>query len=220
MIPIYIGYDKTETVAYHVLAHSILSRSSVPVQIIPLNKDNLKQHYWRPRGEYDSTDFSNSRWIIPHLQNYRGWAIFMDCDMLCLADIADLWAQRDTHYSVMVKKHNHVPVEERKFLDQVQTKYDRKNWSSLMLFNCAACTPLTKHIVNTQSPGLWFHQFSWVPDDEIGEIDGDWNLLVGYDQKVVDPQLVHYTSGGPWHGYDVDYSDLWEAERREMCGAS
>lgn len=210
MIPIYIGWDKKEPVAYHVLADSIIRNSSEPVSISPLNRDNLGRHFHRPRGEFDSTDFSNSRFIVPHLQQYGGWAIFMDCDMLCLADIAELWNQRDDKYAVMVKKHNHVPQEDLKFLDQEQTKYDRKNWSSLMLLNCNRLRVLTKHVVNT-APGLWMHQLRFLDDAEIGEIKGDWNLLVGYDGYEPDAKLVHFTSGGPWHGYvKADYSTQWK----------
>ena len=216
-VRIFIGYDRVESIAYHVLSHSILSRSSMPVEIIPLNKANLKREYWRPRGEFDSNEFSNSRWIVPHLCDYEGWAIFMDCDMLMLDDVAELWKQKDIRYTVMVKKHNHVPKEDIKFLGQKQTKYDRKNWSSLMLFNCAECKPLTKHIVNTMSPGLWFHKFEWLADEEIGEIKGAWNLLVGYDEPDLNPSLVHFTSGGPWHGYkDIMYAADWTAELQDM----
>lgn len=218
MIPIYIGFDRKESIAYHVLAHSILSRASVPVEIIPLYRPAIAPHYWRPRGEFDSTDFSNSRWIVPHMQDYKGWAIFCDADMLCLADIKDLWEQRDSKYAVMVKKRNHVPQENVKFLGNIQTQYSRKNWSSLMLFNCAECTPLSRHIVNTQTPGLWFHQFRWIPDSAIGDINGDWNLLVGYDAPVDNPKLVHFTSGGPWFSQyaEVDYADAWFDELTDM----
>ncbi len=216
MIPVYIGYDRKESVAYHVLAHSILSRASVPVQIIPLNRANLAGHYWRPRGEMDSTDFSNSRWIVPHLQHYKGWAIFMDCDMLCLGDIAELWEQRDSKYAVMVKQHDYTPKETTKFLGQEQTKYTRKNWSSLMLMNTSECQTLSKHVVNTHSPGLWFHQFRWLSDDQIGGIKGPWNLLVGHDPVVADPKLVHFTTGGRWHGVEDPYSYLWLKEFYDM----
>lgn len=218
MIPIYIGFDRKESIAYHVLCHSILRRSSLPVQIIPLNRANLGPHYWRPRGEFDSTDFSNSRFIVPHLQGFKGWGIFMDCDMLCLGDIAELWAQRNPGYSVMVRKHEHVPDETVKFLGQQQTQYNRKNWSSLMMFNCSECAPLTKHVVNTVTPGLWLHQMRWLPDDAIGSIKGDWNVLVGYDKKVNDPKLCHWTKGGPWFSEyaDADYADRWFDELNDM----
>lgn len=222
MINIYIGFDRKETIAYHVLAHSIIKRASIPVSITPLCRDNLKDYYWRPRGEYDSTDFSNSRWIVPFLQKYKGWAIFMDCDMLCLGDIAELYDQRNSRYSVMVKKHNHVPKEDIKFLGQRQTQYERKNWSSLMMFNCGQCRPLTQHIVNTKTPGLWFHRMEWTPDDTIGEINGPWNLLVGYDDYRPDAKLVHYTSLGPWHDpkrtANIDYRREWELELADLIG--
>jgi len=145
----------------------------------------------------------------------------MDCDMLCRGDIEELWHQRykmrESGAAVLVKKHCHVPDEKTKFLDQQQTKYDRKNWSSLILFDCQRCHPLTRHIVNTMSPGLWFHQFQWLADEEIGEIEGSWNLLVDYDDYDPEAKLVHFTSGGPWHGYrDVDYADEWFREYRDL----
>jgi lipopolysaccharide biosynthesis glycosyltransferase len=215
-VRVFIGYDRVESIAYHVLCHSIISRSSLPVQIIPVNQKNLKQHYWRPRGEFDSNEFSISRWLVPHLCDFEGHAIFMDCDMLVLGDIAELWNQRDDH-AVKVVKHNHVPKEDIKFLGAKQTRYDRKNWSSVMLFNNEKCRPLSKHIVNTMSPGLWFHQFNWLADEDIGEIRGRWNLLVGFDEPDPDVKLIHYTSGGPWHGFkDIDYVDEWNAELEDM----
>jgi len=221
MIPIYIGYDRKETVAYHVLSHSILTRAQQPVAIAPINRENIKPHFWRKRGEYDSTDFSNSRFIVPHLQDFEGFAIFMDCDMLCRTDISRLWEQRhrmrEEGKAVLVKKHDHQPTEEEKFLGAKQTKYKRKNWSSLILFDCNRCRQLTRHIVNTITPGLWLHQFDWLADEEIGEIEGNWNLLIDYDEYDPESPLVHFTKGGPWHGYnDVDYVKEWWWEYDDM----
>jgi len=215
-IPIYLGFDRVETIAFAVAAHSISRRSSIPVSIIPLNRKNLKSDYWRPRGELDSTDFSNSRWLVPYLQDYKGWAIFCDSDVLFLDDVAELWKQRDNRFSVMVKKHNHVPKENIKFLGQKQTKYEKKNWSSLMLFNCKECRPLSRHIVNTMTPGIWFHRFDWLPEEDVGEIKDSWNLLVGYDKPIPSPKMVHFTSGGPWHGIRGDYSEQWYDEFTDM----
>ena len=216
MIPVFIGYDRVESVAYHVLSHSILSRSSLPVAITPINQKNLSGRYYRPRGEYDSNEFSNTRWLVPNLMGYSGWAIWMDCDMLMYADIAELWNQRDDNYAVMVKQHDHRPKEDIKFLGQKQTKYGRKNWSSLVMFNCHKCKPLTLKAVNTK-PGLWLHQFQWLPDEEIGAIKGDWNLLINYDEPVPNPKHVHWTAGGPWHNYKDDpYALDWEREYEDM----
>ena len=112
MIRIFIGYDSRETVAYHVLAHSIHSRATEPVSITPLMLSQLKQVLTRKRNPLQSTDFSFSRFLTPYLCDFDGWAIFMDCDMLVLDDIAKLWAFRDDKYAVMCVKHEHEPKEE------------------------------------------------------------------------------------------------------------
>lgn len=141
--------------------------------------------------------------------NYDGWAIFMDCDMLCQDDIAKLWNQRDNRYAVMCVKHEHNPTEKTKFLGEIQTSYPKKNWSSLMLMNCAKCQKLQPSYVNNAS-GLDLHRFNWLKnDEEIGEIKGDWNSLVENlkDEKVNNASLIHWTLGGPWFKDQRDYSD-------------
>lgn len=219
MINIFIGYDKKETVAYHVLCHSILRRSTVPVSITPLNRDTLKGYFWRPRGEFDSTDFSNSRFIVPALMDYKGWAIFMDCDMLCLDDINNLWRQRDDRATVMVRKNVHDGTEGTKFLGQEQTSYKKKNWSSLMMFNCEKCTALTKNQVNT-GMGLWLHRFEWCDEKDVMEIEGDWNHLIGVYPNTPKASLLHWTLGGPWHGHEDRYSGVWWLEYENMLQGS
>ena len=219
VIRIYLGWDRRESVAYHVMAHSILSRSSSPVAIIPLNRRNMHAEFTRPRGEKDSTDFSNSRWIIPFLQDYDGWAIYAEPDMLMRGDIAQLWALRDDRYSIMCRQHVHVPQETTKFLGNEQTKYDRKNWSSLMLMNCSRLRMLTRHLVNTGMHGLWFHQLRFLPDEEIGDLPVGWNHLVGYDEFNPEAPLVHFTTLGPWHAPDtreIEYSNEWRSVARDM----
>jgi hypothetical protein len=180
MIHIYIGYDRKETIAFHVLAHSIIRRTREPVSITPIGNGTLPLDVWtRPRGELDSTDFSTARFMVPYLHNYRGWACFMDCDMLCLSDIGELFECADDRYAVMVRKHNHQPEYETKFLNQPQTRYYRKNWSSLMLLNTAhpACQSLTPSYV-TRASGLELHGFEWCPEDAIGDIPQGWNVLL------------------------------------------
>lgn len=214
MIRIFIGFDPRETVAWHVLTHSILARSSQPVSFIPLALNNLKELMWRTRDPLQSTDFSFSRFLTPHLSNYEGWSLFMDCDMLVLEDIAKLWALRNDRYAVMCVKHNHVPEETAKFHNEKQTVYGKKNWSSVMLFNNARCRGLTPEFVNTAS-GLQLHQFKWLGDDSlIGELPAKWNHLVGYDKPNQGVANAHYTSGGPYFNEYVncDYSREWRAE--------
>lgn len=221
MIPVFIGYDGRETVAYNVLAHSINARASRPVTAAPVMLSQLKTVFHRERHPLQSTDFSFSRFLTPHLSEYTGWSVFMDCDMLMLDDIAKLWALRDERFAVMVVKHEHVPKEERKFLNEPQSKYGKKNWSSVMLFNNARCRALTPDYVNTAS-GLELHQFKWLGDDQlIGALPDRWNHLVGYSPPRPDAALVHYTLGGPYFDEyrDCEYSKEWFAERDAMLHA-
>ena len=220
MIRVFIGFDPPETAAFHVLAQSIHARASEPVTIAPLMLSQLKGVMTRERHPLQSTDFSFSRFIVPYLCDYQGWAVFMDCDMLMVDDIAKLWALRDDRYAVQVVKHDHVPSETTKFLGQPQSRYEKKNWSSVMLFNNAKCRTLTPEYVNTAT-GLQLHRFQWLQsDDLIGEIPHRWNLLVGYDKRrpLKDVSNLHYTIGGPYFREyrNTDYAKQWFDERERM----
>ena len=218
---VFIGFDGREAVAFNVLTYSIHRRASAPVSIAPLMLSQLQSVFRRARHPLQSSDVSFSRFLTPHLSGYGGWSLFMDCDMLMLDDIARLWALRDERYAVMVVKHQHVPKEDTKFLNEPQTRYDKKNWSSVMLFNNARCTALTPDYVNTAS-GLELHQFKWLGDDGlIGELPARWNHLVGYDAPRPDAALVHYTLGGPYfEAYrNCEYSGEWISERNDMLHA-
>ena len=221
MINVLIGYEPREAVAFSVLSYSIQARASVPVSITPLMLSQLKGVLTRERHPLQSTDFSFSRFLTPHLSGYSGWSVFMDCDMLMLDDIANLHNLCDDRYAVMVVKHNHVPKETTKFLGEPQSKYDKKNWSSVMLFNNAKCRALTPDYVNEAS-GLDLHQFKWLGNDDlIGALPDRWNHLVGYNPPRRDAALVHYTLGGPYFDSyrDCEYSKEWFAERDVMLRA-
>jgi len=211
MINVFIGYDNKERVAYNVLSHSIIQNSTKPVAITPIALNNLKDDFVRERNNLSSTEFSFSRFMIPHLMNYQGWALFMDCDMLMFEDIAELWRMRDDSKAIQVCKHDYTPKEDTKFLGQVQTKYEKKNWSSFMLMNCKKCTTLTPDYVNKAS-GLELHQFKWLEGDHlIGDLPLEWNWLVGEYEHKDDVKNVHYTKGGPWFEEykECDYSQDW-----------
>ena len=218
MIPIFIGWDPRETVAYHVLAHSLIRHSSQSLAITPVGSDVLAPDlWWRPRGQYDSTAFSTARFAVPALMNYRGWALFMDCDMLATRDVAELWAQRDPSKAIMVRKHERHPEKAIKFLGTRQTKYARKNWSSLMLINCShpAAKNLTLQYINN-AEGLALHGFEWCGAEDIGAISGTWNELAPEDNSPLgadlDAHLIHYTLGGPWQGERPVGAKAWTWE--------
>ncbi|MDQ3028059.1 MAG: glycosyltransferase [Pseudomonadota bacterium] len=222
MIRVFIGYDSRETVAYGVLAHSINARATEPVAITPVMLSQLQSVFRREKNPLQSTEFSFTRFLVPWMCGYEGWALFMDCDMLMREDVARLWKLRDDRYAVQVVKHEHVPKEDTKFLGSVQTRYPKKNWSSVMLMNCAKCRALTPDLVN-QASGLELHQFKWIGNDElIGAIASGWNHLAGYDAPRRDASLVHFTIGGPWFDEyrETEYASEWFAERERMLTAS
>jgi hypothetical protein len=175
----------------------------------------------RERHPLQSTDFSFSRFLVPFLSGYQGWSVFMDCDMLMREDLAKLWERRDDRFAVMVVKHEHAPRETVKFLNQPQSSYEKKNWSSVIVFNNARCRALTPDYVNRAS-GLELHQFKWLDDDAlIGSLPNRWNHLVGYDPPRSDAALVHFTLGGPYFDEyrDCEYAAEWFAERERMLNA-
>lgn len=219
VIDIYIGFDQAEAVAYHTLCHSILSRSSLPVRITPVKRSMLGGVHDRPLDEKQSNEFSFTRFLVPYLNNYSGFAIFMDCDMLVLDDIANLWNLRDPFSAVQVVKHDYMPKDKVKYLGNIQYYYPCKNWSSVMLFNCAHydCKRLTPEYVNTAS-GLDLHRFKWTSERFIGELPVEWNHLVSEYDPNPNAKLVHYTVGGPYfYEYEhCEYSDEWFEERALM----
>ena len=225
MLRVFLGFDPRETVAFHVAAHSIHSRCSRPVAIAPLMLSQLAGIFNRPRDPKQSTDFSFTRFLVPHLCGYEGWALFADCDILVREDLARLWDLRDDRHAVMVVKHDHVPKETTKFLGHVQTAYPKKNWSSLMLFNNARCRGLTREYVET-AHGLELHQFKWLAsDDLIGELPAGWNCLVDTDSggELESAPNLHYTLGGPWFAATRTCGgahDWWQELQRTLAPVS
>lgn len=221
MIRVFIGYDPREAVAFNVLSFSILRHATQPTAVTPLALSQLDGLYKRERHPLQSTDFSFTRFLTPHLSNFEGWSVFMDCDMLMKDDIANLWNLRDDRFAIQVVKHEHVPKEKTKFLNQPQSKYEKKNWSSVILFNNAKCRALNVDYVNTAS-GLELHQFKWLNDDRlIGEIPPRWNYLVGCNETPADVALAHFTLGGPYFEEyrNCEFSDEWRHERDLMLFA-
>ncbi len=211
VLDVYIGYDRQEILAYHVLCQSITDRSSRPVRFTPINLASLKADFDRPVVAEQSTEFSFSRFLTPWLSGYQGWSLFMDCDMVARADIAELFALADDQYAVMVCQHDYVPKDQVKFLNHAQSRYAKKNWSSVMLLNNARCRALTPEYVATAS-GADLHQFRWLESEaEIGALPLEWNWLVGEYDYSPDAKIAHYTRGGPYfEGYhECDYADEW-----------
>ncbi|KAH9771292.1 Origin of replication complex subunit 3 [Citrus sinensis] len=227
---IFVGYDPREDLAYRVCHHSILKRSSIPVKITPIVQSDLRKSglYWRERGQTESTEFSFSRFLTPYLAGFDGWAVFVDCDFLYLADIKELCDLIDDKYAIMCVHHDYTPKETTKMDGAVQTVYPRKNWSSMVLYNCGHPKNkiLTPEVVNTQT-GAFLHRFQWLEDEEIGSIPFVWNFLEGHNRVVENdpttfPKAIHYTRGGPWFEAwkHCEFADLWLKEMEEYKNES
>jgi len=193
---IFVGFDQREAVAYHTFVQSIIDNSSMPVRFFPLNTKLLSSY--EEVHKDGSNDFIYSRFLVPHLMNYKGWAIYADGDMVCLEDIKKLWDLRDSKFAVQVVKHNYKTKIRNKYFGNKNENYPRKNWSSLILWNCdhPSHKILTPDFIQSQT-GAFLHSFSWVNDNEIGELEKEWNwLAMEYDEKK-DINLIHYTIGTP-----------------------
>jgi hypothetical protein len=224
----FVGHDKRETVAWWTCTSSLRMTCTAPILIESLEQPALRHSglYSRQYADVDgqridcgdgrpfSTDFAFTRFLVPALCQWRGWALFCDSDFLWRGDVSMLFDEQDDARAVMVVQHEHKPREAVKMRGQAQQAYPRKNWSSLILWNCEhpSNAALTPNMVNLCS-GRWLHSFGWLRDDEIGALPARWNWLEGHDDPSIDPAAVHYTRGTPdMPGYEgVAYADEWRA---------
>ena len=216
----FVGYDSKEDIAYRVCKQTLLANSSIELNISSLKLYELvaQKLYTRSIDPLASTEFTYSRFLVPKLMNYNGWAVFCDCDFIFFDDVAKLFNNIDNSKAIYCVKHDYTPKEKHKMDGQQQTIYPRKNWSSFILFNCSHSSnkKLTVDLVNSES-GSYLHQFKWLQDSEIGDLDERWNWLEGWTSQhnSSTPYAVHYTRGGPWfqEWQDVEFAEEWIIER-------
>lgn len=219
-VRVFVGYDPREAVAYHTFCQSVLEKSSVPVSFTPLALNALKGY---TETHHDGSNaFIYSRFLTPYLCGFNGWAIFADGDMICQHDIAQLWALRDDRKAVMVVKHDYQTKASVKYLGNKNQNYPRKNWSSLVLWNCGngAHRILTPEFLMRQT-GAFLHRFTWLSDELIGELPKAWNWLVTEYPDSPDAKLLHYTLGTPcFRDYENgDCASVWhECHLRSQGG--
>jgi lipopolysaccharide biosynthesis glycosyltransferase len=219
-IPIFVGYDPREAIAFHTCANSIIRHATKPVSIIPLAL-NLFEDYQETHTD-GSNQFIYSRFLVPHLMEYTGHAIFIDGDMIVRSDIAELWNMRDPERSVQVVKHDYKTRMPIKYLGAKNEDYPRKNWSSVILWNCASFSnrKLTPEFVQ-RSTGAELHRFTWLDDERVGELPREWNWLPDEYGPNADAKLLHYTLGTPCFQEfaDTPQGSEWHRERilTEYC---
>lgn len=229
---VYIGYDQRSDLAYRVADHSLRRHASLPVTVTPLKADVLASSglLWRPvdyrGGElYDitsnapcSTAFANSRFLVPLLAQH-GFVLFIDCDMVFMSDVEEIFNMADPTKAVQVVQHDYVPTLNRKMVGATQTRYTRKNWSSVMLWNCdhPANRRLSLEDINRR-PGRDLHALYWLSDSEIGHLSQACNWLVGEQPRPARSILAHFTNGGPWiEGWrPSEHDQIWIDAKTEM----
>ncbi len=220
IINVVVGFDQRESVAYHTFTQSIIEKASLPVSFIPLAINTLKDY--KEIHTDKSNDFVYSRFLTPHLQDFKGWAIFADGDMICQGDIKELWDLRDESKALLVVKHEYQTKAHQKYLGNINENYPRKNWSSVILWNCAHPKHriLTPEFIANQT-GKYLHRFSWLDDADIGELPPEWNWLAIEYPENKNAKLIHYTLGTPcFKDYrDTDMADIWhQTQQRVMQG--
>ena len=205
-----VGFDQREAIAYHTFTQSIIEKSSVPVSVTPLAINSLKNY--KENHTDRSNDFVYSRFLTPYLNNFQGWSIFADGDMICQADIKELWDLRDESKAVLVVKHNYQTKQNIKYLGNMNENYPKKNWSSLILWNCGHPKHkiLTPEFISNQS-GKYLHRFSWLDEEDIGELPIEWNWLAIEYPINASAKIIHYTLGTPcFKNYkDTDMAEIW-----------
>lgn len=222
---VYIGHDRREVEAVKICQYSIVSRAKIKPNIIVLKQKVLRkeQIYWRPEDSGAATEFTFTRFLVPYLNNYQGWAIFCDCDFLWTVDINEVLQYCDDKYAAMVVKHDYIPKTKIKMDGQIQHIYPRKNWSSMVLWNCGheSNKKLDLEFVNNAT-GAELHRFQWLKDEEIGSLPASYNWLVGYYESPWDgkPKAIHYTDGGPWFEEykNCEYASMWNKEKKLYYG--
>ncbi len=209
-INIVVGFDQREAIAYHTFTQSIIEKSSLPVFFIPLAVNTLKGY--KETHNDRSNDFIYSRFLTPYLNNFEGWAIFADGDMICQSDIRELWDLRDESKALLVVKHDYVTKANRKYLGNINENYPRKNWSSLILWNCAHPKHkiLTPDFIALQT-GQFLHRFSWLDNSDIGDLPKEWNWLALEYPINNSAKIIHYTLGTPcFKEYrNTDMAEIW-----------
>jgi len=213
-IPIFVGYDPREAIAYHTCVNSIIRNSSQPVAIVPVAL-NLFREYSETHTD-GSNHFIYTRFLVPYLMQHEGWAVFIDGDMIVRGDIAELWNLRELDKDVMVVKHDYKTSRAEKYLGAKNEDYPCKNWSSVILWNCNSHPNrrLTPEFVQ-KATGAELHRFSWIEDRRIGELPPEWNWLPDEYGPNPDAKLLHYTLGTPcFHEFaDTPQGNEWHRER-------
>jgi len=147
--------------------------------------------------------------------DFKGHAIYIDGDMVVKEDIVKLWDLRQNHRDVQVVNHDYKTRMPIKYLGSKNEDYPRKNWSSVIIWNCESfsnkrLTP--EYVMN--STGKHLHRFEWLEDNRIGSLPIEWNWLPDEFGENTYAKLLHYTLGAPCFDefHDTEMAQDWHDE--------
>lgn len=219
LIKLVVGFDQRESIAYHVFCQSVIQKSTQPISIHPLSINTIS--FYNELHTDRSNAFTYSRFLTPYLMNFQGWAIYADGDMVCQDDISLLWALRDNSKAVQVIKHDYQTKNSTKYLNNINVNYPKKNWSSVIIWNCEhpknKC--LSPELISS-SDGKFLHRFMWLDEEDIGELPVEWNWLAIEYPHNPNAKLIHYTLGTPCFNdyFESEMSDEWHRAFESTMG--
>ena len=214
-IRLFVGSDHREQIGLHVFLESVWKHCKGPVEVTVLTPALATSLGIDTDG---TNSFTKLRFVVPYLCAFKGHALFVDgVDMLCRADLADLWSWRNWRFPLQVVKHDYRTQHPKKYvgtdMEARNEDYPKKNQSSVMLFHCEAHEHrvLTPYFIDGQ-PGSYLHRFRWMDEEKVGELPKEWNHLVGEQDHDAAAKLVHYTLGIPGfsHYSTAPHSKEWK----------
>jgi lipopolysaccharide biosynthesis glycosyltransferase len=213
---VFIGYDSREDEAYQVARASILEHSP-GIDVSPIVRSDLIDRgiFRRSHDLRASTEFTLTRFLVPFLSDYKGFSLFVDCDILCNVDVLKILDNVDESCDVSCVQHDYTPKGKFKMDGKEQHIYPKKNWSSVMVYNNSKCWKLTPDVINLVDPS-YLHQMRWA--DKIGYLDHTWNYLAGYYSDIDNPNIIHYTDGGPWFPQyeNCEFAEEWKQAAKNL----
>lgn len=210
---VFFGHDDRVEAGTTAFLRSVIAHSTGPLALTPITQRNMRD------VKEGSNIFTFRRFLVPWMLGYRGWAVFVDgADMLCRADIGEIFDHVYHNDAVRVVKHDYTTKHARKYrgtsMECDNPDYERKQWAAVMLMNCGhfawrRVTPEFVRCANT----LDLLQLRFLPDALIGELPKVWNWLADESGANPDAKLLHFTAGipaFPAHA-DAPMADEWRA---------
>ena len=189
-INMFIGTSSNgeDTYIERVYEYSLRKNTNSELNIKWMQQTNDEDSFWyAPKTENWSTPFSGYRWYIPEYMNFKGRAIYTDCDMINFKDIEELW---------------NIDMQGKPIAARKGSRFGGHEFC-VMLIDCAAMEqhliPVRRQRTIPEYHHRMIHKFSGNESLTLN-IDPRWNCLDGEDRAVDDIWQLHWTNMAtqPW----------------------